>query len=227
MKYRWLMFDADGTLFDYDKSEAIALETTFKQIEHPFESGYVQEYRLINEAIWRDFEAGKIQLDKLRTERFRLFLDAINSDADCDLFAQKYTDNISLGCDLMTGAEEIVRQLHNKTGMLIITNGPSDMQRSRISKSTIAEYFNDIVISDEVGASKPDSRIFDEAFNRMSNPRKDEVLIIGDSLTSDMKGGNDYGIDTCWFNPSQSVNGHDVECKYEIARLNDLIDIVL
>ncbi|MEE8578162.1 MAG: YjjG family noncanonical pyrimidine nucleotidase [candidate division Zixibacteria bacterium] len=226
MKYKWLMFDADGTLFDFDRSEYATLETTFKQFGLVFEPPYAQVYREIDDQIWQDIEAGKIQMEGLRTERFKLFFDAISIEAKCDDFSERYMNNLATAIDLIEGAEEILSRLFEETKMILITNGPGDVQRSRVSKSTIGGYFMDVVISDEVGASKPDSRIFDEAFKRMSNPNKDEVLIIGDSLSSDMRGGYEYGIDTCWFNPGRCVNDLDVECNYEIAALSDLLDIV-
>jgi HAD superfamily hydrolase (TIGR01509 family) len=113
-----------------------------------------------------------------------------------------------------------------QVGLVLITNGLKEVQRSRLARSTISDCFSDVVISDEVGAAKPDVRIFQVAFERMGNPEKADVLIVGDSLTSDIKGGNEYGIDTCWFNPAQLVCDQDVEIQYEIRRLDELRTIV-
>jgi 2-haloacid dehalogenase len=95
-----------------------------------------------------------------------------------------------------------------------------------LAGSTIGDCFSSVVISEEVGAAKPDPRIFQVAFERMDNPRKADVLIVGDSLTSDIKGGNEYGIDTCWFNPDRLACDQDVEIRYEIGRLDELLGIV-
>jgi 2-haloacid dehalogenase len=109
---------------------------------------------------------------------------------------------------------------------MIITNGLRDVQRPRIAKSAIGGCFAGVVISEEVGASKPDGRIFEVAFERMGCPRKEDVLIVGDSLSSDMQGGSDYGIDTCWFNPQKKPRDPDVEIDYEIRDLRELLALV-
>lgn len=226
MKYNWLLFDADGTLFDYDKAEATALDKTFEQIDHRFEAGYAEVYRRINKQMWLEFERGKISPELLRIRRFELFFETVKVESDPEIFSERYLQNLADGSDLIEGVEETVRSLYGKVGLLIITNGLKDVQRPRLAKSAIGDCFSDIVISEEVGAAKPDRRIFDIAFSRMNNPRKEDVLIIGDSLTSDIKGGHDYGIDTCWFNPGQSSCHLDVGIQYEINRVSELLSIV-
>jgi len=226
MKYKWLLLDADGTLFDYDKAEAVALEKTFEQEGCGFEPSYAGVYRRINEQIWLNFEQGKISQDRLRTKRFELFLEAVHIESDPVLFSQRYLKHLADGAYLIKDAEEIVRSLHGRIGLLLITNGLKEVQRSRLAKSTIGKYFADVVISDEIGVAKPERQIFDVAFSKMGNPRKEEVLIVGDSLTSDIQGGSDYGIDTCWFNPERKSRDLNVEIRYEIHRLNELLNIV-
>jgi 2-haloacid dehalogenase len=110
--------------------------------------------------------------------------------------------------------------------MMIITNGLADVQRPRFARSAIGDCFADLVISEEVGAAKPHNRIFDIAFEKMQFPKQDEVLIIGDSLSSDIEGGNNYGIDTCWFNPQREPGNEEVEPTYEITALGELLGLV-
>lgn len=226
MKYKWVLFDADGTLFDYDQAEATALEKTFAQTGPRFESSYIETYRQINERIWLEFEQGKISQARLRIKRFEQFLERINIEADPAKFSQRYLWHLADSSDLIEGAEETVSALYGQIGLVIITNGLQDVQRPRLAKSVISNYLADVVISEEVGAAKPDKKIFDVAFSRMGNPRQEEVLIVGDSLTSDIKGGNNYGIDTCWFNPRQRLCNLDVEILYEISHLSEIVSIV-
>ncbi|MFQ5855629.1 MAG: YjjG family noncanonical pyrimidine nucleotidase [Anaerolineae bacterium] len=226
MQYKWILFDADGTLFDYDRAESTALEKTFQQMGHRFESRYTEAYRRINGQIWLDFEQGKISQDRLRVKRFELLFEAVNVESDPLEFSERYLKNLADGSDLIEGAEDTISALYGKVGLVVITNGLKDVQRPRLAKSAIGDYLAEVVISEEVGAAKPDRRIFDVAFSRMGNPKKDEVLIVGDSLTSDIKGGNEYGIDTCWFNPTQTPCYHDVEIQYEISSLSELLTIV-
>lgn len=226
VKYKWLLFDADGTLFDYDKAEAMALESSFEQIGYRFESGYGEKYRQINGQIWQEFEQGSISQDRLRVRRFELLFEVIGFKFDPQAFSERYLKNLADGSYLIEGAAETVRLLYKRVGLMIVTNGLKEVQRSRLAKSAIGEYFSEMIISEEVEAAKPDKRIFDVAFGRMNSPKKDEVLIIGDSLSSDIKGGNDYGIDTCWFNPKRKPCDLDVDIRYEIGHLTQLLDIV-
>jgi 2-haloacid dehalogenase len=224
--YRWLLFDADGTLFDYDKAENSALANTFEQIGYPFEPQYLPEYRRVNSQIWLDFEQGKITQEKLKTRRFELLFEAINIYPDPQEFSDKYLVNLSNGTYLINGAAEILKALHQKFDLAIITNGLTAVQRPRFGKSAIYPYIKKIIISEEIGAAKPDREIFDIAFERMNHPANEEVLIIGDSLTSDIQGGNNYGIDTCWFNPKQKTNEQAITTTFEIQKLDELFDIL-
>jgi len=226
MKYKWLLFDADNTLFDYDKAEAKALERTFHQTDVDYEASYAYLYRQINKKIWLELEQGRITKERLRLKRFELLFDSINKDVDPENFSTLYLRNLAGSSELMDGALETVRDLFRKARLVIVTNGLKEVQRSRFLRSEIREYFIDIIISEEIGVSKPDKRFFDIIFTRVGNPRKEEVLIIGDSLSLDIKGGNDYGIDTCWFNPKQLSNHLHEEATYEIRALNEIAGLL-
>lgn len=226
MKYKWLMFDADGTLFDYDKAEITALQRSFEDIGHPFDPDYLAIYRRFNAKLWQDFEAGLIVQDHLKVKRFELLLANLDIEADPSSFSLNYLRHLSNCPDLLEGAEDVVRRLARSVSMILITNGLKEVQRPRIGMSSINDCFADLVISEEVGSAKPHAAIFDEAFARMGNPLKADVLIVGDSLTSDIKGGHDYGIDTCWYNPARLSRGREVECSHEIMHLKELLNIV-
>jgi 2-haloacid dehalogenase len=226
MKYEWLLFDADGTLFDYEKAEATSLESTLEEFGITYEPGYRDTYRRINAAIWGQFEQGRISQERLRTKRFELLFAALQVEGDAEAFSARYLRNLAEGSELMEGAEEVVRALEGQVGLMIITNGLADVQRPRFARSAIGDCFADLVISEEVEAAKPNGKIFDIAFEKMRFPRKEEVLIVGDSLSSDIKGGNTYGIDTCWFNPRREHSSEEIEPTFEIAALDELLSVV-
>jgi len=222
MKYKWLLFDADGTLFDYNKAEAFALQNTFVQIGRPFKMQYLTKYRDINHQIWLDFEQGQIDQVTLRTRRFDLLFEAVGFQYDSQDFSARYLVNLGSATHLMDGAENLAESLSKECNLAIITNGLADVQKPRFANSAIHQYLKTIIISEEVGVAKPDPAIFDIAFAQMGQPTKDEVLIIGDSLTSDIQGGYQYGIDTCWFNPDGKMNGRGVASTFEIRKLSEL-----
>jgi 2-haloacid dehalogenase len=226
MKYKWILFDADDTLFDYDKGEANALRMTFEQFGFLFKPEYLNIYKQINHDIWQELEQGNISPVKLSVERFRRYAQNLGLDFDAAGFSEGYLNNLSKAAELVEGAEDVVKSLYGKVGMLIITNGLRAVQRPRLERSTIKPYIKDIVISEEIGSGKPNHPIFDAAFALMGNPSKKEVLIVGDSLTSDIRGGLNYGVDTCWFNPAQITGNFEIQSKFQIHDLHELADII-
>ncbi len=228
MKYTWILFDADGTLFDYDKGECDALAGTFAQFGLPFDPLYLALYHAINDLVWRDFERGTTTQERLKTERFARLFAAIglHPAPDAAAFNVAYLDNLGDCADLLPGAETVVNALRGHVRLGLITNGLHSVQRPRLRKSAIGDAFEVVVVSEEVGASKPGAAIFDAAFALMGQPRKEDVLIVGDSLTSDIRGGSDYGIDTCWLNPTGRPRPEDLNIRYELRALEDLLPLI-
>lgn len=225
-RYRWLLFDADNTLFDYETAWADAFRATFDQLGVPFDAGYPARFETINHGIWRVYEAGGITSAAMRVRRFELLFEAIGASVDAGHFSAAYLRNLSMQSGLMPGALAVVAALHARHRVGIVTNGFADVQRPRLERSPIRAYVDEIVISEEVGAAKPQPAIFEAAFRRMGDPRRDEVLMIGDSLASDIAGGAGYGIDTCWYNPRAEPSNGDVAATYEIRRLDELIGLL-
>ena len=155
MKYRWLLFDADGTLFDYEKAEAYALRTTFQETGLTYEPGHLDIYRPINAQIWRDFEKGLISAESVKADRFQQLFDVIGVETDAQSFSARYLKNLGDSAELIEGAENLIRTLHGRVGLMLITNGLKAVQRSRLAKSSIADCFAGMVISEEVGTAKP------------------------------------------------------------------------
>lgn len=226
MKYKWILFDADNTLFDYDAAERGALGSTFEEMGRPLTAESREIYRVINHQNWQAYERGEITQAVLRIRRFAQYLEALGLADDPEQVSKRYLYHLGNRTDLVDGAQRLVERLEHRVGMMIITNGLKDVQRSRLSQSPIGRYFKDIVISEEVGFAKPDRRIFDAAFELMGQPARSEVIIVGDSLTSDIRGGVNYGIDTCWFNPGNRVNHPGLKAGFEIGRLEELLTII-
>jgi 2-haloacid dehalogenase len=224
--YPWIIFDADGTLFDYRAAEAAALQGGFCALGLPWDPAYGALYTGINAAIWLEFERGEIDQLRLRTERFERLFAEVGLTADTAEFSRRYLAVLARQAALLPGAEAVVRRLAASHRMLLLTNGLTEVQRPRFAAAPIRDCFADIVISEEVGLAKPDPAIFDVALERAANPERSTVLVVGDSLSSDIAGGAAAGLDTCWFNPEGAGNGHGVAPTHEIRRLRDLLPIV-
>lgn len=226
MPYSTLLFDADGTLFDYERAETWALTETFNHYGLRFEPGHTQLYRQINDPLWDAFEQGTMTQKRLKVLRFELLFEALGHDVDAAAFSEAYSRQLGNATFLIDGAHDLVMALSGRHRLLLLTNGLADVQRPRFGASTIGRYFEEWVISEEVGVAKPDPRIFDIAFERLGRPPKDDVLIIGDSLTSDIAGGINYGIDTCWYNPAALDGIPALSATYEIRDLAQITAIV-
>ncbi len=226
MKYKLVLFDADGTLFDFDTAEKQAFEKTFKHygINENLELLH-KEYEIINLAIWRDFEKKKITSKELRIERFRRFFAKENLDLDPTIISPIYLKYLSEGTHLLQGAREIISFLFGKCELALATNGLADVQNPRFADSDLAKYFQHIFISEEIGHPKPNPEFFEYIFSKL--PHHESAIIIGDNLISDIMGGNDFGIDTCWFNPNKRINESGVIPTFEISDLKELRSILI
>ena len=219
----WLLFDADGTLFDYETAESKALAATFTDAGLPYEPATLEIYREINAEMWAAFERGEISQLDLHLARFERTLDALGLQSDIPLFGERYLYNLGHSPDLIDGALEVVTALAKDHNLYLITNGIPAVQHTRLSLSPIRHHFQGIIISGEVGCAKPNPRIFDAAFEGMGHPPKNEVLIIGDSLSADIRGGHDYGIDTCWYNPNGRTADPGLPITYTINSLHEML----
>ena len=221
-RYTWLLFDADGTLFDFQHAEAVALENTPFQMGLVVPDNYASTYHQINGSLWKDFEAGRITAEKIRTERFRLLFNTLSIKGDSIAFSEAFLENLIQASTFLAGAQSLLDQLKKQYRLALLTNGFVSVQHARIARLGLGDLFNPVIISEEVGVAKPDPAIFDIALEKMEHPDKDNVLMIGDSLSSDIRGGVNAGIDTCWFNPQSGTNETDLVPTYEIRILSEL-----
>lgn len=227
MKYELLIFDADETLFDFKKSERHAFKNAMLEFNIEYNENYhLKVYSDINAGIWKEFEQGVITQERLKVERFKRLSLKLNIQFDEIKFAKSYMKHLSNASFLYDDSINLIKSLNKYFKLSIVTNGLKDVQNNRIRKSIIAEYFDDIVISEEVKVSKPNPKIFELALNNINHTNKSSVLIIGDSLTSDIQGGINFGIDTCWYNPNNIINITETHPTYEIASLMKLKDIL-
>lgn len=227
MKYEVLIFDADETLFDFKKAEKYALENAIKDFNIDYaEDIHLNKYSKINDAIWKELELGKITLEKLKTERFLRFIKELELKADEIEMSEAYMNHLGDAGFLIDGSETLIKALNGKYKLVIVTNGITSIQKRRVKASPIADYFHSILISEEENLFKPDKRIFERALESINHKDKSSVLIIGDSLTSDIMGGNNAHIDTCWYNPYHSKNVTSAKPTYEVSSYDELLKLL-
>ncbi len=226
MKYQTILFDADMTLLDFKASEAEGLKQTLLDHGYPYSAEILELYSKINDSYWKRFERGEVDRNTLLVQRFADFFKEIGVSGDPEAFNRQYLENIGGIALLLDGAEELCRELSQTHRLYIITNGTARNQHRRMEKSGLNAYFEDIYISEEIGAQKPLSAFFDYVRDHIPNWNAESTLVVGDSLTSDIQGAINYGLDSCWYNPDQLPYTLSQPCNYVISSFDELKMIV-
>lgn len=228
--YEFIFLDLDNTLFDFNKSEAKAFEALTEYVNVPFSIEMFAHYITYNQHLWKQIENGKLTKKELLNTRFPNFfsyyqMNNIPNDAD-----EYYRHQLSITADVIDGAHDLLINLrsHNKK-LFAASNGVYQTQISRLQRTGLMPYFDQIFISEQLGYSKPHPLFFKEAFKQISNFKLDCSIMIGDSLTSDMKGAHNVKMDAIWFNPvaTQSLIPTDLSIKYIAHTLKEVEKIVL
>lgn len=227
MTYKVLLFDADHTLFDFDQSEEIAFKKMLNQIQ--LEDQFSKLYPIYHEEnlkTWHDLEKGLITQTQLKTERFIRFTRAAQISKDPIELSYIFTKHLSEASILYNDALRIIKVLSKKYKILIVTNGLKEVQDQRVRHSILKPYVQATIISDEIGITKPDPLIIDYALKQINHSSKNDVIIIGDGLLSDIQCGFNAQIDTIWYNPRNVTNHLDKKTTYTISKLSELLLIL-
>lgn len=226
-RFDLVLLDADRTLFDYDQAETMALVKLFAQHQLPYNPEVLARYQEINSAVWADFEHGRISKLGLQAARFERLLAAFGLSGDGESFNSEYLDYLGEGYYLLPGAEQVCRELSKHCNLAIATNGIAKCQRKRVGLSSINDYIDCIVVSEEAGYQKPQTGFFQYAFDLCGQRDKSRAIMVGDSLPADIAGGAAFGIATCWYNPGGKVIDPKCRADYQIGRLLELLPIIL
>lgn len=229
MKYEILLFDADNTILDFDKAEEQALKQAFAETDLQFDKTVLEVYRRNNIKQWHLYELGVItDKNEVLIRRFVETFKELGLTVDCERTADLYEKYLHNGFYVIENAECVLQRLQQLNCRLyLVSNGVLSIQNSRMRGSGMDKYFLRRFVSEEIGVPKPRKEYFDYCFSNIHNFDKSKTLIIGDSLTSDIQGGINGGIDTCWYNPKKEPNETVIKPTYQIENLNKLIDIVI
>ncbi len=225
--YNTILWDVDQTLLDFEKSQDYALRLSFERFHFTMNEEIIRRYRAINDAYWKRLELGQVTKKELLTGRFDTLFEELGitgiSSAD---IAPVYQEALGSVYYFKDDSLTLCRKLKGTVKQYAVTNGVVSTQRNKLSLSGLMQVMDGIFISEEVGYEKPDVRFFETCFRQIPDFQKDKALIVGDSLTSDIKGGNLSGIACCWYNPLQKENASGLRIDYEITNLWEVEEIL-
>ena len=217
----FLLLDLDDTILDFHKAERIALSKTFREFGLEPAEDVLNLYHHINKWHWEQLELGVMTRDQVLVNRFGALFEQMGMTVEPAACAKSYESNLGIGHYFLPGAEEAVKRLKEKYRLFLVSNGTATVQHSRLTSAGLYPYFEQVFISQEIGYNKPDKAYFDRCFDRISGFDRGKALMVGDSLTSDIRGGINAGVKTVWVNPAHKKCG-GIRPDYEIEGLSDL-----
>ncbi len=221
MKYRAILMDNDGTLMDFAAGERNAIRQVLRElgIDDP---NAPDLYSMLNDRCWKDYEKGLITQPQLKIRRFRELLEHYGHPADPAVICRQYEDALALQSILLPGALEAVQKIAAHLPIVILTNGIARVQHSRLERSALAPYLSGLFISTEVGAPKPLPDMYLAALHALGDVPPENALMIGDSLTSDIAGACNAGVDACWYNPGRLPRPDSLAIRWEIHSIDQM-----
>lgn len=227
MPYSIALFDADNTLLDFTRAEHDALCACLAARGLDSSEETVSVYSAINDGHWKRLERGETTRDRLKVERFADYFATVGYNGDPVRMARDYESTLGRQTHLLEGALELIQGLYGKCRLYIVTNGITAVQQSRFGACPLAPYFEHCFISEQMGCAKPEKRFFDGVAAAIPDFDPKEAIVIGDSLSSDMQGGINAGLDTCWYNPKGKNAPANMPITYTVRDLAEIREILV
>lgn len=225
--YKFLIFDLDDTLLDFQTGEHEGLVNVLTSAKVPNLDDALREYAVINRLLWQAYEQGKITKQHIQASRFNQLLDVLGMQGDGIAMEKAYRQELNNNNHVIPGAEDLLQKLVAKNYVLIAgTNGETQTQKQRLKNTGLGQYFDQIYISDELGVAKPNVAFYEPIFDANSSMTKQNTVMIGDGVPSDMRGGNNVGIDTIWVNFTNNKLPNDVSVNNEVHSLDELASLL-
>lgn len=233
MRYNILLWDIDGTLMNFKQSEAMSLSECLREIGVEPNERMIDDYSDINLSYWKRLEKGEITKSQVLVGRFEEFFGKYHIHTDVEKFLQHYEEGLGHHNFIQDDSLNLLRDLKaRRFKQYIVTNGTLSVQRMKLRATGLDQIVDDVFISDEIGVPKPRKEFFEICFKKIfgtAHPKEEElgrVLIVGDSLSSDIQGGINAGIDTCWYRNPGEENSEEVPATYEITSLHEIFNII-
>lgn len=220
--YELILFDLDDTLLDFKAAEQTAFSALLSEFFIRDDGKLLAAYSVINQQVWAELEQKLITPNQVKVLRFQRLIELFSLNITPHEMSKVYLSKLSENSTEIPGALQLLSSLSGEYRLGLVTNGLSQVQNPRIQNSGLRPYFEHVFISEELGVSKPSAEFFSLVFEKFQNPDKNQTLIVGDSMSSDIKGGIEFGIDTCWFNPDNHLPKYNP--TFSVTSLSSLLE---
>ncbi|HFI0149993.1 TPA: YjjG family noncanonical pyrimidine nucleotidase [Streptococcus suis] len=228
MYYKHLLFDLDQTLLDFLQGEEVALTQFLESMQVEDVQAFKDYYRPMNQAMWKDLEKGLIKKQDLINTRFSRAFAHFGRQVDGREMAECYQEFLGQQGQIFAGADQLLQELTDRGYQIYAaTNGVTYIQNHRLQHSPIKPYFKDVFISEQMGTQKPAADFFEKIAEQIGCSDKNSLLMIGDSLTADIQGANNAGIDSVWYNPDQTTNTSTIQPTYTVSTYQELLALLV
>ncbi len=223
---KYILIDLDNTIIDFNECARHSIIDIFAKFDLPYSENVFRIFITENVKIWKRLEKGEITKDYLRANRWNIILGKLGIDFDGPTIEELFEKGVALGAYPVDGAYEMLDYLSGKYDLYIVSNGFRFVQESRLKIGDFNKYFKDVFVSEDVGVQKPGVEFFEYCYEKIGKPNKERIILIGDNLHADILGGNNFGIDTVWFNKNGDELVDGVEPTYIIDRLYGIKEIL-
>lgn len=221
-----ILLDLDNTIIDFNECARHSIMDIFQDLGFHYDENVFDTFITENVKIWKRLELGEIDKIYLRANRWNIILGKLGIDYDGTIIEERFENGVAKGAYPVEYAYELLQYLYNKYDIYVVSNGFRFVQESRVKIGKFDKYFKELFLSEDIGIQKPDIRFFDYCYEKLGSPPKEELILIGDSLSADIKGGNNFGIDTIWFNKNNDPAPSDIIPTYTVEKLLHIKDIL-
>lgn len=221
-----VLMDLDNTIIDFNECARHSIMGIFEDLGFEYNENVFTTFITENIKIWKRLELGEIDKPFLRANRWNIILDKLGIDYDGTIIEDRFENGVALGAYPVEYAYELLEYLYKKYDIYVVSNGFRFVQESRVKIGKYDKYFKELFLSEDIGIQKPDTRFFDYCYQKIGCPPKKELILIGDSLSADIKGGNSYGIDTIWFNKNNDPESKEIKATYTVSTLKEIENIL-
>ena len=226
MNKKILLIDLDNTLIDFNECARHSIINAFDELGFTYTEKVFETFICENVKIWKRLEKGEITKPQLRANRWNIILGKLGIDFDGTVIEEMFENGVAKGAYPVDGAYDLLDYLYGKYQMYIVSNGFRFVQESRLKIGDFEKYFDGVFVSEDIGIPKPAKEFFDYCFESLNNPSKAEILLIGDSISADITGGINYGLDTIWFNKNNEPLPENIAPTYTVRSLEEIKNIL-